>query len=715
VILAAAAKVRPLDQIAAICFIDIAIIMVVARLAGAAFKKIHQPAVVGEIVAGILLGPTLLGAFPGHLPNHIFPTDARPYLNVLAQLGLIIFMFIVGLEVDAKLMKGRARLAASVSLSSIALPFALGIAIAFALHGSHHLVADPHHPTVLKNVKLLPFALFIGASMSVTAFPVLARILAERGMYRTPLGAVTLACAAVDDVAAWTLLAVVLAIVSSSSLIPDLPRILIETAAFFAVMMLVVRPRLRQVVNHYRAKGGGVTPELMAVILVGILVSSFVTSKIGIHSIFGAFLFGIAMPKDNVGSFVHEVLERLESVAVLLLLPIFFIITGFDVNVRTIGVKGLGQLGLILVAAIAGKFIGATAAARVNGLPWRRASAIGTLMNTRGLTELVILNVGLAFGVLDHELFTLLVVMAVVTTMMTEPLLRLVYPNKLLDADIAEVERAGTGPASYLVLALVDDLDRDTPLVDLAADLAASSPGGRVVLSHFVPRRPDRGLGSGMAGELVEVANTRDRLEALCRQRPDVAMSPAALATDDIPRDLIAQADRLEATVKVIVMARPAGSVASRLRADTTYDLVFFDGDGSGRAGPVIAEVADDRDASAVAEVAVRLAASRHVALRLVAADGRRSRRVHQVAERVGGIAHIPSVTVTDSTPLETVAGNGALGLIVAGATSHNQPDRTAPDVPVVVVHSGEDPARIGWDERLGRLASLVPPAATEV
>ncbi|MDP9075096.1 MAG: cation:proton antiporter, partial [Actinomycetota bacterium] len=556
-----AAAGRSPDDIAAITFIDVALVMVAARLTGAAFKRIRQPAVVGEIVAGILLGPSLLGAFPGHLTDRIFPSDIVPYLNDLAQLGLVIFMFIVGLELDSNLMRGRARLAASVSLTSIMLPFALGIGLALGLHGSHHLVRGP--AGVVHDVKLLPFVLFIGASMSVTAFPVLARILTERGMYRTPLGAIALACAAVDDVAAWTLLAVVLAVVSSSHLL-HVPVVLVETAAFVAAMLLLVRPALGRVIDHYRARDrghgdGSVSPELMTVMLLGILVSSFVTERIGIHQIFGAFIFGVAVPRQTGGRLVAGVVERLESLTVLLLLPVFFVVSGLNANVRAIGASGLGQLALILLVAIGGKFLGASLAARANRMPGRRAAALGVLMNTRGLTELVILNVGQSFGVLDRQLFTLLVVMAVVTTMMTEPLLRLVYPDRLLHADLADAERAALGDPGYRVLALVDDPDGAAALIDVAADLASSAGSGlgTVVVSHFVLRQSERLFGAGMSVELAQMADLLERLSTACQHRPGQVFQPAALFTDDIAGESLRQAVRLHSDVVVLPWPGP--------------------------------------------------------------------------------------------------------------------------------------------------------------
>lgn len=682
---------RSADSTAAYVFLDIAVIMVAARLAGGLMRRIGQPAVIGEIIVGLLLGKSLLGAFPGHLESHLFPTDVQPYLSALAQVGLVIFMFLVGLEIDTSMLRGRIRLTASVSLGSIALPFALGLAVAFHLYGSHDLVASLTHPGQIHQVKQLSFVLFLGASMSVTAFPVLARILAEEGLYRIPLGAITLACAAVADVAAWTLLAVVLAIVSSSHLL-HLPAVLGETAAFFVVMIFVVRPLLARLIAYYRGRRDSMS-ELMVIVLTGILVCSWITSEIGIHQIFGAFLFGAIIPKEGTGQFVSDVVDRLESVAVLLLLPLFFVVTGFSVNVRAIGVSGLGQLGLILVAAIGGKLLGAALGARVNGLPGRRAATVGVLMNTRGLTELVILNVGYMAGVLDEKLFTLMVVMAVVTTLMTEPLLKLVYPDRLLAADLADAERLAEGRGGLRLLALVDDDPASEAVVAVASELAASDPGAMVSVSTFATR-PSRRV-AGMAGELGQMADLMDRLSALCQQYPEAPLRPAALFTDDVERELRGQVERLEIDA-VVVSATSSSLVASLLRSPPCDVVVVC------RAlqdGPVFARTDDGNDGPAVMEMAARMAAGGRKLCLL--GDGRGlHRRLAGAADRLrpalaGGVEVNPGDDASTREAGVVVAPSGMMAASLE-------------------IRSGEDRARVGWDERLARL-QLPGTAATGV
>lgn len=421
------AELKP-DHIAAIVFLDMAVILLLAQSVGALFRRIGQPPVVGEILAGIILGPSVLGALPGDLPDRIFVPEVRPFLNVLAQLGLIIFMFTIGMEFDLALVRARRRAAAVISVCSVVVPFGGGLLLATSLHSSHN------GPPNARN--FVSFALFIGVAMSITAFPVLARILTERGLYRTEVGVLALACAAVDDVIAWSVLALVVAIVAATG-ISDFLLILAEAFVYVLFMLFFVRPRLQRLAERHHHVGN-LNQTILSGILVGLLMSAFTTSAIGIHAIFGAFLFGVILPRKNTADLFRQIGDRLEQVGSLLLLPIFFIVTGLNVDVRGLGRDAITQLPLILVVAVAGKFLGAAVAARLQRVERRKAAAIGVLMNTRGLTELVILNVGREVGVLDQRLFTMLVVMAVVTTVMTQPLLRLIYPTPATSVGEAE-------------------------------------------------------------------------------------------------------------------------------------------------------------------------------------------------------------------------------------------------------------------------------------
>ncbi|MEU9013909.1 cation:proton antiporter [Streptomyces sp. NPDC048479] len=387
-------------------FVDIALILFLARGLGHLAVRIQQPPVVGEILAGVLLGPTLLH---GAVSDALFPAGIRPLLTGMANVGVALFMFGVGLELESGKLRGRGRVAAGAVLGSTLVPFALGIPLAFYLlhgHGSHNHAA---------------FVVFIGLSVSVTAFPVLARILADRGLGNTAVGSLALAVAAAVDVVAWTALAGVQAAVGGGSE----HWLVVLTVPFLAVMLLVVRPLLRALL----APGGRAVPlgpQKFAVVLIGALLSAAATEAMGMHFIFGAFLFGVVMPRAGADAIRTEIHGRTGQVTSLLL-PVYFVVAGLKVDLGGLGSGEFAQLGVILLVALVGKFGGTYLGSRSQGLPPRPASALAVLMNTRGLTELVILGVGLQLGLLDGSLYSLMVVMAVVTTAMTGPLLSRVY------------------------------------------------------------------------------------------------------------------------------------------------------------------------------------------------------------------------------------------------------------------------------------------------
>jgi len=392
--------------------LDVAVILAAAYAGGVLFERLGQPRVVGEIAAGVALGPTLLGALPGDPSSALFPADARSALQLIGQLGLVLFMFTVGWDLDLGLVRRRGRAAAAVSFTSIALPFAFGLALAVHLHPAHDRVDGT-------DVAFWPFALFIGASLSLTAFPVLARILQETGLAATRLGALVLTAAAVDDVVGWSVLAVVLAVVASSDAW-EYVRIVVEVLLFAGVIVLVVRPGLRRLA---RSRPG--PAEALVVPLV--LGSAYATEAIGIHAVFGAFLIGAVMPRP-VGASGLAPLRRQLSPAVGLLAPVYFVLSGMAVDVPGLRAGDLADFGLILLAACAGKFLGAFAGARAVGVSLRDSAAVGVLMNTRGLIEIVLLTVGRDEGLIDDRLFTLLALMAIVTTLATSPVLRRIRP-----------------------------------------------------------------------------------------------------------------------------------------------------------------------------------------------------------------------------------------------------------------------------------------------
>ncbi|THJ02623.1 cation/H(+) antiporter, partial [Nocardioides sp.] len=506
---------------------QLALIIVVARLAGIAAGKVGIPPVVGEIFAGVLLGPSLLGV---EFSNTLFPLDTRPFLSLLASIGLVLFMFVVGLELDVSLVKGRGRVAASVSVMSIVLPFTMGVGLAKLLDDLRPAGAD-----------FLPFALFMGAAMSITAFPVLARILTDRRMHRTETGGLALACAATDDVLAWTLLAVVIGIAGGADHGHGPSWVIYLAVPFALVAIFVVRPLLTTLTSMYR-KAGELTPTILSIVLVGLLLFATATEYLGVHYIFGAFLFGAILPHEDAAKLRHEILVRLEQISVLLLLPVFFLVSGLKVDLRGLSLENLVQLVAILAVAIVGKYVGAYVGARSAGVPHWQANALGILMNTRGLTELVILNVGLELGLLSQELFTMMVVMALVTTVMTGPLLGFAYPARRVARDIAEAERAALGDEAVdRILVLARPRQSSSVLVELAVAQLAGARPAEIVVADLQPQGRPLEVGSGLSLELAEMAEAMERQQVLVHRGEELGIPVRVIAhpSADVEQDLV--------------------------------------------------------------------------------------------------------------------------------------------------------------------------------
>lgn len=392
---------------------QIVTIILAARVFGWICKKIGQPTVIGEIIAGIVLGPSLVGLyFPG-FSEALFPVASLGNLQFLSQIGLILFMFVVGMELDLKVLRSKAHDAVVISHASIVIPFALGVGLAWYVYGSF----------APAGVRFSSFALFLGIAMSITAFPVLARIVQERGLHRTRLGTVVITCAAADDITAWCLLAAVIAIVKAGSFVSALYTIAL--AALYVVLMLkVVRPFLRRVGDlHVRREN--LSKPIVAIFFLTLLLSAMATELIGIHALFGAFMAGAIMP-ENV-RFRNLFIEKVEDVALVMLLPLFFVFTGLRTQIGLLNDPYLWKVtAAIIGVAVVGKFVGSALAARFVGQSWRDSLTIGALMNTRGLMELVVLNIGYDLGVLTPEIFAMMVIMALATTFMTGPALDLI-------------------------------------------------------------------------------------------------------------------------------------------------------------------------------------------------------------------------------------------------------------------------------------------------
>lgn len=397
----------------AILLAQIVTIILAAKFFGWVCKKIGQPTVIGEIIAGIVLGPSLIGLYFPEFSATLFPTQSLGNLQFLSQIGLILFMFVIGMELDLKVLRNKAHEAVVISHASIIIPFALGMGLAYFTYQNF----------APEGVRFSSFGLFMGIAMSITAFPVLARIVQERGLHKTRLGTVVITCAAADDITAWCILAAVIAIVKAGSFVSAL-YIIVLAALYVFLMIKVVRPFLSRIGNLYNTRES-LSKPIVGIFFLTLLLSAYATEVIGIHALFGAFMAGAIMP-ENV-KFRNIFIEKVEDVALVLLLPLFFVFTGLRTEIGLLNDPYLWKItGLIILVAVVGKFLGSALAARFVGQNWKDSLTIGALMNTRGLMELVVLNIGYDLGVLTPTIFAMMVIMALVTTFMTGPALDLI-------------------------------------------------------------------------------------------------------------------------------------------------------------------------------------------------------------------------------------------------------------------------------------------------
>ena len=441
--------------------LDVLIVMGLSRTMGMLFSQIKQPLVIGEIVAGVMLGPSLLGMVFPAATAFLFPPDVIPMLGVLSQIGLIFFMFLIGLELNPRYLKGSLETAVLVSHVSILVPFSLGCLLALLLFP---LMSNA-------GVSFTAFSLFLGSAMAITAFPVLARIITENNLQNSRLGTLALTCAAVDDVTAWCLLLVAIAVTRTNSMIGALPNIL-AAGLYIAFMLTIGRQWLRKFVPIYN-EAGKLTQSMLAVVYGLVIISALMTELMGIHLIFGAFLLGAVMPKHE--GLTRELAAKTEDFVLTFLLPIFFAYSGLRTQVGLLNSLPLwGLCGLVLLVAISGKYIGTFVAARVSGLSKRDASALGWLMNTRGLTELIVLNIGLNLGVITPLLFTMLVIMALVTTFMTSPLLEWTYPKQLIREQEMPPDDPNPDRPDYSILVPVANPKSQQGLMKIAIEIARS-------------------------------------------------------------------------------------------------------------------------------------------------------------------------------------------------------------------------------------------------
>jgi len=431
-------------------------IIVVARFFGWMFRKIGQPSVIGEIIAGIVLGPSLVGMYFPEFSAALFPVDSLGNLQFLSQIGLILFMFVIGMELDLKVLKNKANDAVVISHASIVIPFALGVGLAYYIYYRFAPVG----------VEFLSFSLFMGIAMSITAFPVLARIVQERGIHKTRLGTIVITCAAADDITAWCILAAVIAIVKAGSFVSSL-YVIGMAVAYVLLMLLVVRPFLKRIGDLYGSKSK-LNKPVVAIFFLTLIISAYTTEVIGIHALFGAFMTGAIMP--DIAKFRAIFIDKVEDVAVILLLPLFFVFTGLRTQIGLINDPFLLKVtGCIIGVAVVGKFLGSAIAAKFVGQNWRDSLTIGALMNTRGLMELVVLNIGYDLGVLTSEVFTMMVIMALVTTFMTGPALDLInFIFKTKDVSPAEEKVSGS---HYRILVSFGNSEKAKGLLRIASSL----------------------------------------------------------------------------------------------------------------------------------------------------------------------------------------------------------------------------------------------------
>jgi len=444
-----------LDSVAhpvSILLVQIVVILIAVRIFGWICKKIGQPTVVGEIIAGVVLGPSLLGLYFPEISGFVFPESSLSNISLLSQIGLVLFMFIVGMELDIKVLKSKANDAVVVSHSGIVIPFTFGIILSFFIYDEF----------AYQHVSFMSFSLFMGIAMSIAAFPVMARIVHERGINKTPLGTFVITCAAFDDITAWCLLAAIIAVVKAGSFTSAV-FVILAAVLFIVIMFWIVRPFLKRIADLQTSKNI-ISKSVIGIFFIVLFLSAYSTELIGIHALFGAFLMGVIMP-PNI-NFRRLFIDKIEDVSLVLLLPLFFVYTGLRTQIGLLNETNLWAVcGLIILVAVIGKFGGTAIAARVTGQNWYNGLTIGALMNTRGLMELVVLNIGYDLGVFPPQVFAMMVVMALVTTFMTSPSLNLI--DKLFKRKQTDEQLTGN-KKKFRVLVSFEDSEIGKKLLILA-------------------------------------------------------------------------------------------------------------------------------------------------------------------------------------------------------------------------------------------------------
>jgi Kef-type K+ transport system membrane component KefB len=457
----------------AILLAQIVSIILVARLFGWICKRIGQPSVVGEIVAGIVLGPSLVGLYWPEFSAALFPSQSLGNLQFLSQIGLILFMYVVGMELDLNVLRSRAHEAVVISHASIIVPFALGMGLSYFIYQSF----------APQNVQFLSFGLFMGIATSITAFPVLARIVQERGIHKTKMGAIAITCAAADDITAWCILAAVIAIVKAGSFQSSIFVIILAIGYVF-VMLKLIRPFLKRI-GDLHATQENLSKPVVAIFFITLILSSYLSEIIGIHALFGAFMAGAIMPENS--KFRSVFIDKIEDVALVLLLPLFFVFTGLRTQIGLLDDPELWKVtGLIILVSVGGKFVGSALAAKFVGQNWKDSLTIGALMNTRGLMELVVLNIGYDLGVLGPEIFAMMVIMALVTTVMTGPALDTI--NRIFKSTPEPLPNAIRALSQFKILISFANPETGRTLLRLASSLMRKvKENASVTAMHLSP------------------------------------------------------------------------------------------------------------------------------------------------------------------------------------------------------------------------------------
>lgn len=587
--------VQPLS----ILILQIITIVVVARLFSLLLKRIGQPAVIGEILAGILLGPSLLGWALPEVSQFLFPVASLGNLQFLSQIGLILFMFVVGLELDIRDLRGQTHAAVVISHVSIVFPFLLGVLLAF---GTYQTFAPDGIP-------FSAFALFMGIATSITAFPVLARIVQERGLSHKPIGTMVITCAAADDVTAWCLLAVVIAIVKAGAIGGALASIGLAVV-YVVFMFYAVKPLMTRFGKYYSNREMLGRPQV-ALVFILLLTSAWMTEVIGIHALFGAFMAGIILPDG--GNFKRILIEKIEDVALVLLLPLFFVFTGLRTQIGLLNEPYLWLVCLLIIAvAVVGKLVGSAGAARFVGMSWKDSLMVGALMNTRGLMELVVLNIAYDLGVLNEEIFAMLVIMALVTTFMTGPALDLIhylFPEKGIKLVQQQVPK---------ILMSFGKPEMGQRILKLSHLLTAKTKEKVEYTSMHISPRYDISPEEAQEFERESFAPILEASELL-----HLSVKTYYTATEDINAEIIHYTDNYKPDVLIVGSAQPLfdknilGGRISKILNQVQCDALVFDDRGLNQVQQILVLYYDETDQVAL-QYAWMLANNQNAAVQIV-------------------------------------------------------------------------------------------------